>query len=191
MRIALALFACLVLTFAASTIVAPGKAYACSCAATPSVEEELNRKTAVFSGTVTKVVRPDKEVIDSSADLVEVTFEVEKVWKGDLGKQTKIYTAIGSESCGYENFEQGDRYIVSAYGSPERLETGICELTKPIDQVGDVLEKLGAGLEPNKSGGQRIGDGASIWPWAVSIIALGGVIALFVIRNRAKDKGGE
>ncbi|MFC7149540.1 hypothetical protein [Cohnella cellulosilytica] len=138
------------LTFVAGAIAVPGKAYACSCAPTPSVEEELSRKTAVFSGTVTKVVKPENKEINSSADPVEVTFDVEKVWKGDLDKQTKVYTAVGEESCGYVNFVQGAKYIVSAYGSSERLETGVCELTKPIEQAEEAVEKLGAGSEPNE-----------------------------------------
>jgi uncharacterized OB-fold protein len=148
MRTALALFACLLLTFTAGAIAAPGTAYACSCAAPPSVEDELSRKTAIFSGTVTKVIKPDNGIIDSSIDRVEVTFDVENVWKGELTKQAKVYTAIGSESCGYVQFKEGGRYLVSAYGTPERLETGMCELTKPIDEAGDALEQLGAGYEP-------------------------------------------
>jgi|GEM_PF-771734 len=150
MRTALALFACLLLTLAA--IAAPGTAYACSCAAPPSIEDELSRKTAIFSGTVTKVVMPDKGEIYSSIDPVEVTFDVESVWKGELTKTTKVYTAIGSESCGYVHFKQGGKYIVSAYGTPDRLGTGMCELTKPFDQAGDALEQLGAGYEPVEGG---------------------------------------
>jgi len=191
MKASLAMMACLLLVLYGGMIAAPGKAHACSCAAPPSVEEELSRKTAVFSGTVTKVVKPDKEIIDSSRDLVEVTIDVEKVWKGELNKQTTVYTAIGSESCGFVDFRQGEKFIVSAYGTADRLETGMCELTKPVEQAGAALEQLGEGYEPESKSGSRLAEGGGpIWPWVALLITVG-IVALFLVRNNRKSKGGE
>jgi len=175
------------LTLAMGTIAAPEKAYACSCAAPPSVQDELSRKTAVFAGTVTEVNKPNKEILDYSADLVEVVFNVEQVWKGELSGKTKVYTALGSESCGYEGFEPGEKYIVSAYGSTDRLETGMCEMTKPIGLAKSALEELGAGREPSgRSGGGA--ELAAAWLWAFPVIAIGAIALLIV---RAKRRGGE
>ncbi len=191
MKASLALMTCLLLMLYGGMIAAPGKAHACSCAAPPSVEEELSRKTAVFSGTVTKVVKPDKTIIDSSKDLVEVTFNVEKVWKGELSKQTKVYTAIGEESCGYVHFKQGSQFIVSAYGTSDRLETGVCELTKPVEQAGAALEQLGEGFEPESKSGSRLAEGGvPVWPWVALLVAVG-IVALFLVRNNRRSRGGE
>lgn len=131
----------------------PDKAYACSCAAPPSVKEELDRKTAVFEGKAVDVIVPNKEIIDSSVDLVEVRFEVSRAWKGQVNANETVYTAIWSESCGYTDFEAGRSYLVSAYGSPDRLETGMCELTKPVDQASAELAELGKGYAPRSAGG--------------------------------------
>ncbi|WP_159887274.1 hypothetical protein [Paenibacillus puerhi] len=82
---------CLVLAGLAAML-APGRAKACSCAALPGTQEQLERKTAV-------------------------------------------YTAWSSASCGYERFAVGESYLIFASRDPDRLETGICEGTKPLSQA--------------------------------------------------------
>jgi len=152
----------------------PEPAFACSCAAPPTVQDELDRKTAVFAGKVTEVVRPDKQVLDSAIDLVEVVFEVDRAWKGEPAQRTKVYTALGSESCGYTGFKPGERYLVSAYGSPDKLETGFCEMTKPIEAAAAELTQLGPGREPPPVHG---GWASSEWPFValglVTFVAVG------------------
>ncbi|XID95653.1 hypothetical protein ACF3MZ_14520 [Paenibacillaceae bacterium WGS1546] len=149
---------CVLLLLCGGIFVKPDKAYACSCAAPPSVKEELNRKTAVFEGKAVDVIVPNKETIDSTVDRVEVRFEVSRAWKGQVDANETVYTAIGSESCGYTDFEAGRTYLVSAYGSPERLETGMCELTKPVDQASAELAELGKGYAPRPAGGAGGGE---------------------------------
>jgi len=86
-------------------------AFACSCAVQPSpdliVKEELDHKYTVLAGKATKVKQPSQKIIMSSADQVQVTFEVSQVWKGDIGRKAVVYKAMSSESCGYENFQVG------------------------------------------------------------------------------------
>lgn len=86
-------------------VVAPLTIHACSCAEPPSIEDQLNRKTAIFTGKLMSLKKPDKGKIVYSAEPVKAQFEVKTVWKGELGSQTTVYSALSSESCGYEGFE--------------------------------------------------------------------------------------
>jgi len=82
-----------------------------------------------------------------------------------------VYTALGTESCGYTGFKPGERYLVSAYGSPDKLETGYCEMTKPIDLAAAELEELGAGREPAALGGS-VSAAAERWLLALGFVLL-------------------
>ncbi|MDF2570686.1 MAG: hypothetical protein K0R55_2290 [Sporomusa sp.] len=131
-------------------VVEPLTVNACSCAEPPSIEDQLNRKTAIFKGKVLSLKKPVKGKIWSSADPVKAQFEVKTVWKGELSSQTTVYTALSSASCGYEGFEVKEEYIVFAYGDPDRLETGLCEGTKTLASAQEELKALGGGYEPSK-----------------------------------------
>ncbi|WP_256759958.1 hypothetical protein [Cohnella sp. WQ 127256] len=136
-------------------IVKPEKAYACSCAMPASVSDEMDRKTAIFSGKVLSVVNPEQKEIMSSADPVTITFEVDTVWKGQLEENTIVQTAESSASCGYDGFAESSEYIVYAYGEPDKLETGMCERTKLLDDASEDLTALGKGYAPNKTTGSQ------------------------------------
>nr|WP_309099617.1 hypothetical protein [Fredinandcohnia onubensis] len=126
----------------------PGQASACSCAYPESVKDELNRKTAVFSGKVIKMGDENKNsYIQSSADPIEVLFEVNESWKGVETSQLLVSAARSSASCGYE-FELDKEYIVYAYGESDNLETGLCERTALLSEAGEDLEILGQGSAP-------------------------------------------
>lgn len=129
----------------------PLTVHACSCAGPPSIEDQMKRKTAIFTGKVLSLTKPDKGKFWSSADPVKAQFEVKTVWKGELGSQTAVYTALSSASCGYEGFEVNKEYIVFAYGDPDRLETGLCEGTKTLASAQEELKALGVGYEPFKA----------------------------------------
>lgn len=104
-----------------SLIAKPTAVFACSCAEQPTVDtilkNELSNKTAIFTGKVVNVMQPSKKLVMSSDDPVRVDFVISKVWKGELKQQVRIYTAMSSASCGYEDFNVGDSYLVSAYDS--------------------------------------------------------------------------
>lgn len=129
------------------TIKAP-VAHACSCAMPPTVEKELERKSAIFKGKVTQITVPETGELISTADLVAITFQVDQVWKGALAEETTIYTARDSVSCGYEGFQENKEYVVFAYESENKLQTGVCELTKPASSAGEELDALGKGYAP-------------------------------------------
>ncbi|MGO4547174.1 hypothetical protein AB4Z29_20540 [Paenibacillus sp. 2TAB23] len=129
---------------------APLKAHACSCAETPSIEDHLQRKTAIFTGKVLRLTKPVEGKIWSTADAVKVEFEVKEVWKGELGSQTTVYTARSSASCGYGGFELNEQFIVFAYGDADRLETGLCEGNKRLESAQEEIKALGVGYDPSK-----------------------------------------
>ncbi|WP_169085812.1 hypothetical protein [Paenibacillus sp. PL91] len=143
---------CWAILLSAAVIMKPAVVYACSCAMSPSpesqVKETLEHNTTVFAGKAMKVVQPPEKQMMSSADLVQVNFEVSTVWKGELEQRAIVYTAMSSASCGYENFIEGQQYLVSASEVSEKLETGICDLTKPLDMAREELKILWEGHAP-------------------------------------------
>lgn len=165
----------------------PAEVSACSCAAPPSVQSELSRKTAIFSGKVKDVKQPGKiGFVQSSADPVRVTFEVTTVWKGQVTSTTEVYTAMSSASCGFTGFAVNQSYLVSAYGTSDRLETGMCEMTKPLSAASQELAELGAGQAPAPS--KAAAEGNYIFPTiaAVSALAIVAAMTLFVMSRKRR-----
>jgi len=138
------------LWLAGIAVFAAPQAGACSCAEPPPLTEDVARRTAIFSGTVLEIVKPERGAIASSGDPVYVRFSVDTAWKGVDATQVIVTTASGGETCGYEGFELGRAYVVFASGSPERLETGLCTRTAPLEQAGETLAGLGEGVAPVK-----------------------------------------
>ena len=93
-----------------SMSIVPTTSYACSCAQPPSVEDELERSQAVFSGKVLEV----KEQKNFSGYMKKrVLIEVAETWKGVSESQVIITTGSGGGDCGYE-FQVGQEYLVYA-----------------------------------------------------------------------------
>jgi hypothetical protein len=124
----------------------PGRAWACSCVQPGTPAEELAKSTAVFTGRVVDVHTPTSEVI-SSADPVQVTFQVYSVWKGPVNEQLVVTTARESASCGYA-FSQGLEYLVYAYGSESELAADICSRSRSLSGADGDLAALGHGTDP-------------------------------------------
>ena len=116
-------------------------------------------KTALFSGTVTDVQGIDTFLV--------VTFDVERVWKGDLPKRLVIYRPAprsgpelgGSSVTMY--FEMGKRYVVvarhlnatertqvGAERNPDALATEMCGGGSRPFELASGLGDLGAGWAP-------------------------------------------
>ncbi|MDF2921410.1 MAG: hypothetical protein K0R57_324 [Paenibacillaceae bacterium] len=131
-------------------VIKPAEVQACSCAPPFPVSVELERKTAIFSGKAISVVQPEQKRVMSSADPVTITFEVTTVWKGELGRQAVVYTAVSGESCGFTGFVEGKEYIVFAYDSQDRLQTGRCEKTMLLSAAAEELKELGPGYPPQE-----------------------------------------
>lgn len=111
----LLMFLCALLVFMTLLTVRPQVTYACSCVIPAPPLEALEDSAAVFEGTVISVAKPSG-IIQSSADPMQVTFQVGARWKGDLGNQVTVSTAQSGDSCGFE-FAEGERYMVYARGA--------------------------------------------------------------------------
>ncbi|MFT4414928.1 hypothetical protein ACLM5H_13795 [Fredinandcohnia humi] len=157
----------------------PRQISACSCANPESVKDELNRKTAVFSGKVIDLVDKNKySYIKSSADLVQVLFEVNESWKGTNASQVIVSTARSGASCGYE-FELNKEYIVYAYGDKDNLETGFCERTALLSEASEDLDILGKGKAPSER--VDLQEKIEKSKWVLSIAIVGGCIILGLV----------
>jgi hypothetical protein len=120
-------------------------AAACDCDR-PDLKEGLERSVAVFSGKVTKIVE------DKEANRKTITFEVEKVWKGDVKKTVNVTTAFSGDSCGFDFAAKGeDTFLVFAKDDGKAgWSTDICTRTAALKSDGakEDLEALGEGQPP-------------------------------------------
>lgn len=104
------------------------------------LSEELQKATAVFSGTVTDINE------DSRGQGYAVKFDVEKIWKGISEKTVFISTNMSGASCGYA-FKKGEKYLVYANGK-DSLSASICSRAKVLSVVGEDISVLGNGGTP-------------------------------------------
>jgi hypothetical protein len=119
-------------TFVAILLVAlfsidPRAAFACSCV--PFSKPQIVENAAlIFTGTATSASQPfsfTRACSQSSLDPINIAFEVETVYKGDVARRATVETVVGGASCGAE-FTVGKRYTVFATVSSGRVETNLC-----------------------------------------------------------------
>ena len=128
----------------------PMEAAACSCAPPGTVQNELDKSTYVFLGSVTSIERRtpqmDKGWVTLAVEWIKqlfgadppftnrdfpyklVSFSVTETFKGSSVRRVDLVTGMGGGDCGYF-FEPGKEYVVYAYGNEDDLGTGICSLT--------------------------------------------------------------
>ncbi len=135
----LLIFSSLVALLSATSVIA------CSCMPTAGPEKEIEQADAVFAG---KVISSKRQNGARPFDDIEVEFVVDRVWKGQVTKRFRIFTAESSASCGYR-FKKNRTYLVYAYGKGnEGLQTGICSRTRRLKDAHQDLIVLGAGRRP-------------------------------------------
>ena len=132
-----------------SLSIGPITSYACDCVKPPSVEDELERSQAVFSGKVLEVNEINKGYMKK-----RVLLEVAETWKGVSESQVIITTGSGGGDCGYK-FHVGEEYLVyanpsSMYGGQEELVSIICDRTTELSTAQEDLAVLGEGKAPPK-----------------------------------------
>ena len=132
----LRILACLVLGLVAGVAAPTSVACACSCAAL-STDEAMRNSSAVFNGTVIATSRPTG---GSSAELIEYTIEVSRVYQGSVPAEVVVRSAVSSASCGAELTGQ---VTVFAHGPTDGLGTTSCSAPTIIDRT-----RLGAGHAP-------------------------------------------
>src|SRR3989338_11606000 len=135
------------------SLISISSALACSCLPS-SVKDSFSESTEVFQGKVNGV--------QDSGELNYVVFSVSKVWKGDLGSETKVSTAINDGMCGY-NFEQGKEYTVFA----NEKHVSLCSKTVPIVYGQEELSFLN---KPN----------ASFDPYPIIAVIIAGIVVVAI-----------
>lgn len=131
----------LALAFIFATQLTVSNAHACDCIVPNSPKRELETSTAVFSGKCISVEIKEQQKI--------VTFEVDRVWKGDVGRKVVVTTGMGGGDCGYRFTTKGDgTYLVYCYGKPQTLGTNICTRTRSLAEGAQDIKELGEGNKP-------------------------------------------
>jgi hypothetical protein len=101
-------------------LAAPPAALARSCGdKDPDVTEQKENAHAVFSGTIVDIQYV--EPIEIHNPRVIVKFEVDRVWKGPVGRDFEMHTALGGGLCGGisgDKVKIGETLIVYARGMP-------------------------------------------------------------------------
>ena len=156
------------------------EARACSCMKiTPS--EGLSSSYAVFTGEVMNL-EPNEATKFGG---VEITFQVKKVWKGDIGEKVQVRTAGSSAACGY-NFVKGETYLVYASrDEADPMRVSLCSRTAPVANAQADLDFLGkpsqqlddpAGRRKSKDGEAKNKENCSASPGPTGRTGLGWVV---------------
>lgn len=124
------------------------QAYACTCAEL-TVSQQRENATAVFSGTVLRRLRSD----EVEKDGVEVTFKVDRIWKGRVEAATSVFTGPTSDLYPFENLcapqlRVGQKYIVFAFGK-NKITTDVCAGTLAFPDAKKVKRQLGNSRRPS------------------------------------------
>jgi hypothetical protein len=161
----------------------PSTVNACSCGI-QSVEREMERSDAVFSGMVVNVREARRPGgILGREDLFQVSKEVhlqvKDTWKGVKEGHVIIRTGLWDGDCGID-FKVGTKYMVYAtnstmYGAKEALESTICNRTTELSNAKEDLEILGEGQPPSNRLYQVFGTYLII-----------GIVLILIIKTRKK-----
>ena len=115
-------------------LVAPSRAWACSCVPPDPPPIAFANMEAVFVGNVTQISDPSwPGGLVSSADPVRVVLQVNDSWKGVTTATVLVETAVSGASCGY-TFDVGKQYVVYAYDHDNNgvWATNMCTRTNDV-----------------------------------------------------------
>jgi hypothetical protein len=122
----------------------------CDCSPSGYPSQELADASAVFTGRVTGIHYVDstllKEEVISSSERIIVSFDVDRVWKGDKKPKLNVETGVTTKTCGYP-FKIGESYLVYTFyqigGSDSTtLLTSQCTRTRPLADAAEDIEEL-------------------------------------------------
>lgn len=150
--------------------VAPREALALTCAPT-EIAFSYESADVVFEG---KVISAEKNLLN---DATTYTFDVIRVWKGDVGSEIVLGQGETEMIWGY-SFENGETYIVMAVEDGENYNLPLCgfSLIAPYenDEVyDDFVNEYGEGTYQDN--GEPVEEEASQW------INLGGFVVLTAV----------
>lgn len=134
------LAALVVLTAASVPWLVPRGARACSCTTAPLPEQALTDADAVFEARPFGMTSDDRRA--------RYSFEVDRVFKGEVGPRVEISTALHSATCG-RSYKIGTQYVVYARKDASgELTDMLCSRTRASASAAEDLQVLGAGYEP-------------------------------------------
>ncbi len=141
--------------------------FGCVCDTSVTFDEEFKESTAVFSG---KYIGAEyrKGIVNESIEIgffseekkrtyevLVLKFQVEKSWKGApkqeivlLTDQVKFSDGSTAVSDCDLSFEEGNRYLIYAYGKENEIQTSACSRTARLKKAKKDLKLLGAGKKP-------------------------------------------
>lgn len=119
------------------------RASACSCIYHGTPQEELQRSSSVFAGTVLSISRTATSYVGST-DAKAVRFGVSSVWKGDQRSVLTVHIGQGGGDCGYP-FVVGKQYLVYTYESMGTQYAITCSRTAELASAATDLAALGPG----------------------------------------------
>lgn len=133
------------LTLGIAGVLAPLRAArACSCMPPPPPTEAAARAAAVFEGRTFGARREQNSL--------RFSFEVTRVWKGEVPPSIDIVTPMQSASCG-RSYEFGVPYIVYASAQDDgSFGDNLCSRTRLVVDAVEDLDVLGAGHAPLQDG---------------------------------------
>ena len=119
--------------------------YACSCDI-PSQRREFRGADAVFIGEVLKF--KERAGVEINEDLIlfpyQVTFKVEKQWKGERQSQITALTDLGIGPCGGFDLPVGERFLIYARRKSGQLTFWrACARSRKADNAKDEIKNLG------------------------------------------------
>lgn len=153
------------LLVAAFVVLVPVESFACSCLKEPAPKKAMEGAAAVFTGTVTDVVRvakdgtkttfdPKRDLDTVAADLkagkpfpsdqIEVTFRVDRAWKGVEKDTVVVQTGVPVCCICIPEFRVGETWIIYASALPGgALTTSRCSRSTDIAHAAKDLADLG------------------------------------------------
>lgn len=141
-RISVSILLASIITLALLTAV-PRSAHGCSCSEMYSpLSEYVDQVDVAFSGH--QVDRGD------DWELTVLTFEVDRVYKGEVGPRVELYTSLNS-SCGIDFGPAGYTGVAAFAAGPESTELWVhwCGSHVSIEELEEVF---GAGYSPDDAG---------------------------------------
>lgn len=152
------------LLLALALVIVPMKSFACSCATPPAPKRAVETSVAVFTGKVTKVERvtadgtrtpfdPKKDLAKVDADMkagkpfptdqIEVTFAVDRSWKGVEKGTVVVNTGVPVCCICIPEFREGESWMIYATDEGGALTTSRCSRSTDLKNATKDLKALG------------------------------------------------
>lgn len=136
--VAIVVLSAMLCAFPSKTVIAESENETARCRIF-TFDEAYSSSEAVFVG---KVLSEEKK-----GDVKTFEFEVEKYWKGAVGKKIKIEVYETARFQAW--FQTGERYLIYAEeGENGKLRVGRCSRSREVENASEDLQKLGAGKVP-------------------------------------------